>query len=518
MDRPTALSRLTSNELFDIAVIGGGATGIGIAVDSASRGHSVALLERGDFGHGTSSRSTKLVHGGVRYLQQMDLPLVIGALRERGILRRNAPHLVHALPFVIPAYRWWERPYYAAGLTLYDLLAGAQSFGRSRLLSRRETIACLPGVERSGLCGGVLYYDGQFDDARLLITLAQTAADHGAALLNYAEVSELHKNPNGHIDYLTFTDGPTGQSHRLRAKVIINATGAFADSIRQMDDPAAPNMIAPSQGAHIVLDGSFLNSAPQSSAALMVPRTPDGRVMFAIPWHGHLLIGTTDTAIAEPSAEPIPLDKEIDFLLETAGQYLARQPTRADILSTFAGIRPLIRPRNNTARTASISRDHTISVSASGLLTLAGGKWTTYRKMAEDAVDQAAKLADLRPRPCITAKLGLHGRAADDDPLGPPVSTQAEGDALSVYGADASQIRSIIEENPDLGRALHPDLPILAAQIIWAARHEMAMTLEDVLARRTRALFLDARAAMQIAPRAAELMAGELGRDTVWQT
>ena len=471
-----------------MAIIGGGATGVGIAVDAASRGYSVGLVEQSDFGKGTSSRSTKLVHGGVRYLQQGNISLVMEALKERGILRQNAPHLVHDLAFVVPNYSWWEAPFYGIGMKVYDLLAGKYGFGKSRLLSKEEVLEHIPTLEQSGLRGGVLYYDGQFDDSRLLIDLAQTAEQQGAVLLNYARAVGLTRDPDGFVNGLVFKDDETNEEHTIRARCVINATGAFSDAVRRIDDPAAPPMIVPSQGVHLVLDRSFL----PGNAAIMVPRTSDGRVMFAIPWHGHALIGTTDTAISEVVLEPVAKEQEVDFILETAGRYLARPPARQDILSVFAGIRPLVRA-SEASSTATLSRDHTIHVAQSGLLTIAGGKWTTYRKMAEDCVDHAATLAKLDERPCVTRTLRLHASGADE-------------------------IRKLIAADPALGRPLHAALPIAAAQVIRAARDEMARTVDDVLARRTRALFLNARAAIAMAPRVADLMAAELGRDARWQT
>jgi glycerol-3-phosphate dehydrogenase len=505
MNRDQSLQQITARaDPFDFAVIGGGATGVGIAVDAAARGYSVALVEQSDFGKGTSSRSTKLVHGGVRYLQQGNISLVMEALKERGILRRNAPHLVHDLGFIVPNYAWWEAPFYGIGMKVYDMLAGRYGFGKSRHLSKEEVLQRIPTLETRGLRGGVLYYDGQFDDSRLLVNLAQTASEHGAALVNYAQVTTLSKNGEGFVDGLTFTDLESSQSHTLRARSVINATGAFSDAVRKLDDPGASPMIAPSQGIHLVLDGSFLGR----ETAIMVPRTSDGRVMFAIPWHGHALIGTTDTPIPSAELEPSPLPDEIEFILETASRYLARPPLRRDILSVFTGIRPLVKAGGDAASTAALSRDHTITISKSGLLTIAGGKWTTYRKMAEDAVDHATTLAELDERPCPTRTLAIHGRHESPEQFGD----------LAYYGADAPAIQDLMRTNADLAKPLHPALPISAAQVVWAARREMARTVDDVLARRTRALYLNARAALDMAPTVASLLAQELGRDEPWQS
>jgi glycerol-3-phosphate dehydrogenase len=480
---------------WDIVVIGGGATGVGIAVDAASRGYDVLLLEQHDFGKGTSSRSTKLVHGGVRYLEQGNIALVMEALKERGLLRQNAPHLVSNLAFVVPNYDWWEAPFYGLGLKIYNALAGKYGFGASEILSREETLARLPTLRTEGLRGGVVYYDGQFDDTRLLIHLAETAAEQGATLINYARVVALTKGPDGFIDGVVAADQETGQEWTIAARVVINATGAFSDSVRRLAEPDVPALIAPSQGIHLVFHHSFL-AAP---SAIMVPHTSDGRVMFAIPWHGHTLVGTTDTPIATPSLEPLPLETEIEFILETAGQYLLKRPTRTDVLSVFAGIRPLVKSGDGIL-TAALSRDHTIHFDASGLMTTTGGKWTTYRNMAEHAVDQAADFARLEERPCVTRSLNVHGFHSNADRFGP----------LSVYGTDALAIQELMRGNASWSEPLHPQLPYCGAEVVWAARHEMARTVEDVLARRTRALFLNARAAEAMAPAVARLMAAEL--------
>jgi glycerol-3-phosphate dehydrogenase len=503
MTRSTFLEQIRQRrQPWDIAVVGGGATGMGIAVDAASRRYDVVLLEQSDFGKGTSSRSTKLIHGGVRYLQQGNVSLVMEALKERGILLQNAPHLVRDLPFVVPNYQWWEAPFYGIGLKVYDMLAGKYGFGRSVLLSREEVLTRIPTLEKEGLRGGVLYHDGQFDDSRLLISLAQTAAEHGACLLNYAPVLRLLKDSEGLVNGLAFADLESGEKHELAARCVVNATGPFCDELQRADDPEAEPTIAASQGVHIVLDHSFL----PSDAAIMVPHTRDGRVMFAIPWHGHVLVGTTDTPINQVTLEPKPQGQEIDFILETASQYLTHQPRRRDILSVFAGIRPLVNASSNSS-TAALSREHTISISKSGLLTIAGGKWTTYRKMAEDCLEHATVLARVEERPCITQHLPIHGAQR-------PANLS---DPLVVYGSDSAGLEELTRKNPGLGQPLHSALPIIGAQVIWAVRNEMARAVEDVLARRTRALFLNARAAIEMAPRVARLMSNELQKDEAWQ-
>ena len=500
MNRDAMMARLDQDRVWDFVVVGGGATGLGVAVDAASRGYSTVLFDQGDFACGTSSRSTKLVHGGVRYLQQGNVSLVIEALRERGLLLANAPHLVRNLSFVVPNYDWWEGPFYGIGLKMYDLLAGRQGLGRSRILSRERTLQLLPTLEPDGLNGGVIYYDGQFDDARLAINLAQTAAEQGACVLNYMTVTAL-LHAGGEVAGVVVRDGETGDERRVRARVVVNATGAWTDALRRMDDPSAPALIVPSQGVHIVLDRDFL----PGESAIMVPRTDDGRVLFAIPWQDRVVVGTTDTPLDEPSVEPRPRDDEIDFLLEHAGRYLDRDPARSDILSAWAGIRPLV-GSGDEAGTASLSRDHTLLISDSGLVTIAGGKWTTYRKMAEDVVDQASAVADLDDRPCVTRTLHIHGYHANAAELG----------ELEAYGADAPAIRDLITADPALDERLHPRLPLRAAEVVWAAREEMARRVEDVLSRRSRALPLDARAAIEAAPRVARILARELGRDEGW--
>jgi glycerol-3-phosphate dehydrogenase len=486
---------------WDIVVIGGGATGLGVAADAASRGYRTVLLEAEDFAQGTSSRSTKLIHGGVRYLQQGNVGLVLEALRERGLLTRNAPHLVAHLAFVVPNYVWWEAPFYGVGLRIYDLLAGRLGLGPSRRLTRDETLAHLPTIEPEGLKGGVVYYDGQFDDARLAVTLARTAADLGAVVANHMPVVKLVKSLDL-VRGVVARDKEAGTEFELAAKVVVNATGAFSDHLRRMDDPGSADIIAPSQGVHLVLDRSFL----PGECAIMVPRTDDGRVLFCIPWLGRVLVGTTDTPLDAVVAEPCPLAEEIDFLLEHAARYLTKDPTRADVLSAFAGIRPLVKA-SDAQGSASVPRDHSVLVSKSGLVTVAGGKWTTYRKMAEDTVAQAAWVAGLDERPCVTESLRLHGWRR----------RSVRPDHRRAYGTDAPHVRALARSNPEWSRRLHRRLPYTAAEVLWAVRHEMARTVEDVLSRRTRALILDARASLEAAPVVAEILAAELGNDPAWQ-
>jgi glycerol-3-phosphate dehydrogenase len=502
LNREELLARARDREnAWDFIVIGGGATGVGIAIDAASRSYDVLLLEQSDFGKGTSSRSTKLIHGGVRYLQQGNLPLVMEALKERGVLRANAPHLVRDLPFVVPNYQWWEAPFYGIGMRVYDALAGKYGFGPSRNLTVEETVERIPTIETNGLRGGVIYHDGQFDDARLLIHMVMTAAEQGAVLLNYARVSDLLKNADGYVTGVVAADVETGMPLNAHGSVVINATGVFSDSIRRLDDPDAKPIIQPSQGVHIVLDRRFL----PGDAAIMVPHTDDGRVLFAIPWHDRVLVGTTDTPVQQAQLEPRALDEEIEFLLSHAVRYLTEDPSRADVLSVFAGLRPLV--SGEDADTAALSREHTILIANSGLLTIAGGKWTTYRKMAEDVVDHAATLAGLEPRPCVTRQLNIHGFHPHAHRFG----------SLADYGSDAPDLARLIDGEPAFGQPVHERLPFVCGEIVWAVRMEGARTVDDVLARRTRALLLDARAAADAAATVARLMARELGRDATWE-
>jgi glycerol-3-phosphate dehydrogenase len=502
MNRELMVLRLRERTVpWDIIVIGGGATGAGVAVDAATRGFDVLLVEREDFGKGTSSRSTKLVHGGVRYLEQGNVSLVMEALKERGLLLHNAPHLVHDLLLVVPTYSWWESPFYGIGLKVYDILAGKYGFGKSRLLSREETLEQLPTIRQDGLKGGVEYHDGQFDDTRLLTHLMATAVDHGATVLNYTAAIELLKDAGGFVSCVVVEDRESGERFHPSAKVVVNAGGIFADQVRRLADPKIEAMVSPSQGIHLVFDKSFL----REGTAIMVPHTSDGRLMFALPWHGHTVVGTTDTPIGHPSYEPRPFEEEIDFILDTASLYLSRPAKREDILSIYAGIRPLVKAPGNH-KTSSLSRDHTIHIDDSGLLTIVGGKWTTYRHMAEDCVNHAINLGNMKESPCVTSNLKVHGYHEHPESLG----------SFAVYGSDAAEIRALAEAEPELAKQLHPELPYIAAEVVWAARKEMARTLEDVLARRTRALFLNAGAAIAIAPEVARILATELQKDHTW--
>jgi len=493
---------VAENINWDLIIIGGGATGLGTALDAASRGYKTLLVEQADYAKGTSSRSTKLVHGGVRYLAQGDIGLVRHALKERGLLQQNAKHLVHKEAFLIPCYDWFSIIKYLTGLTLYDWLAGKYSFGKSKYFSKEETLAMMPGIKEKGLKGSIRYYDGKFDDARLAINIAQTAIEKGATLLNYTKVTGLLKNGET-VTGIETEDTITGLKARFKGKVVINATGVFVDDILHMNNPDSKKMVRPSQGVHVVLEKSFLNS----ESALMIPKTSDGRVLFAVPWHNHLLVGTTDTPLDEHSLEPRALKEEVDFIMSTAASYFNRTPLEKDILSVFSGLRPLAAPTNGDGNsTKEISRDHKLIISAKGLITITGGKWTTYRRMAEETVDLAISHAGLEPKACVTENLSIHGS-----------QMIKEDHHLSIYGTDRDKIEALIKQNPSLGQQLHPSFPFVEAEVLWSARNEMAETVEDILSRRLRILFIDAHAAKDMAPRVASLLAKELSADENWE-
>ncbi len=501
MKREEMISQLEDNTLWDTIVIGGGASGVGIALDAASRGYKTLLLEKGDFAQGTSSRSTKLVHGGVRYLQQGNISLVLEALKERGILRKNAPHLVHNLPFVVPNYDWWEGPFYGVGLKIYDMLAGKEGFGSSKLISKEETLKHIPTIEQDGLNGGVIYHDGQFDDARLVINLVKTAVKQGGVLINYMSVSNLIKK-NNLIKGVIVNDVLSGKEYKVNSKVVINATGPFSDLIRKMDEPNSQNIITPSQGVHIVLDKEFL----PGDSAIMVPHTDDGRVLFAIPWHSKIIVGTTDTQLEKIEDEPIPQKEEVDFLLEHTARYLTKDPQRKDIKSVFAGIRPLV-VNPSAENTAAVSREHVVTISKTGLVSIAGGKWTTYRKMAEDTLEQAIIVGNLDDSKCQTKNIQIHGFHQHSEVF----------NELSNYGSDAIEIKNLIRSNKKLGENIIPSEDIVKAEVIWAAREEMAVTISDFLSRRRRILLLDTKASLNMAPIVADLMMKELGKNKSWK-
>lgn len=500
--RERMVDKLKENEDWDVLVIGGGATGLGVAVDAVSRGYKTLLVEQEDFAKGTSSRSTKLVHGGVRYLAQGNITLVREALKERGILLKNAPHITRNVSFIIPCYSWFRLFFYAVGLKIYDWLSGKWTLGKSEIISKGEVIKRLPVLRKISLRGGVLYHDGAFDDARLAVNLAQTAVDHGGFVMNYCRINSLLKDDSGKINGAVAEDREARLTYRLKAKVVINATGVFADGILAMDNPEAASIIRPSQGIHLVLDKSFL----QSKNAIMIPHTDDCRVLFAIPWHQKVLVGTTDTPLNSHSLEPKALDAEVEFILKNAGSYLSKRPARKDVLCVFAGLRPLAATGDNSEKTKEISRSHKIIISRSGLVTIIGGKWTTYRRMAEDTLDAAIKRGLLTKKECVTENFKIHG-----------FTEKRTAGELGFYGADARAIENMMDADPSLAAPIAPGVPVYGAQVIWAVRHEMARTIEDVLARRTRILFFDAAMAVHVAPEVAELMQKELGYGPEWK-
>jgi len=491
-----------TDQVWDVVIVGGGASGLGAAVEAVTRGMKTLLLEQNDFTKGTSSRSTKLVHGGVRYLAQGNIALVLEALRERGLMKQNAPHLVKDQSFIIPSYNWWVKPYYTLGLTAYDFMAGRLGLGRSLPYSRKKTLKHIPTLKQENLRGGVVYHDGQFDDARYGINLCQTFVEHGGTAVNYMKVVGLNK-ANDKISGVAAIDGETGERFDINAKVVINATGVFVDDIIKMDAPKSRDIVCVSQGVHLVLDKEFV----PNDHAIMIPKTDDGRVLFAVPWHNKVVVGTTDVLKETAELEPQALEEEIDFILETAGRFLTKAPKRSDVKSVFAGLRPLAAPTGEGKKTKEISRGHKIYTSEAGLVTITGGKWTTYRQMAEEVVDAASKVSTYPMKKSITRNLALHGWKMNVDLTDP----------LYFYGSDSEKILALAKSDKDLGNYLSEDLGIIKAQVVWAARHEMARTVEDFLSRRTRALLLDARESSRMAPEVAKLLAKELGHDSKWE-
>ena len=504
MNRTELINNLkqTQGTVRDMIVIGGGATGLGIALDAVSRGYSVLLLEQADFTSGTSSKSTKLVHGGVRYLAKGDLFLVKEALHERGLILKNAPHLTSDQEFIIPLYRWFDVLQYYIGLKFYDLLSGRLSLGKSYFINPSATTERLPNLKSEGLKGGIVYHDGQFDDSRMAISIAHEAVRKGATILNYFRVAGLVKDEKGKISGVRASDVISGEEYTLLAKVVINATGVFADSVSKMDDPAHVASIRPSQGIHLVIDRSFLNS----DSAIMIPKTEDGRVLFAIPWYNEVVVGTTDTPLNEISMEPKALDQEIEFILRTASLYLQKPPSRSDVLSIFAGLRPLASNPSNPEATKEVSRRHKITLTKSGLLSVIGGKWTTYRRMAEETIDRAIKEGYLEKRKCVSSHLKL----AD-------FSSVSTAGRLKIYGDRYPEIEKLVSEDPASGNLLHKDLPYTRAEITWICKNEMAVNIDDVLARRTRSILLNTRASAEIAPVVARIMADNSGFGGDWQ-
>ena len=517
--RAALRQRLEETRKFDLAIVGGGATGLGLALDATLRGFSVLLVESHDFAKGTSSRATKLVHGGVRYLAQGDVGLVYEALRERTTLLRNAPHLAQALPFVVPAYKWWEKPFYGAGLKMYDALAGKAGLGPTEFLSAEETLALLPMVRPDGLLGGVQYWDGQFNDARLALALARSASAQGALLINYCAASGLLYE-DGRVSGLSLTDCESGRQHNVQALCVVNATGVWVDELRQQDGKAHPRpdgrptqaMVSPSQGVHIVVEREFLGA----DVGLMVPKTADGRVLFAVPWLGNVILGTTDTPRQDLDREPRPFAQEIDFILGESARYLRRAPQRADARSVWVGLRPLVKAGQDDGEgTKGLSREHTVRVSRSGLVSVTGGKWTTYRAMAEDVLDKCFDRALLERRQAgVTENFALIGAPDASGGAASAKLGQAQGlhsisqaPGLHCYGAEAELVQSLSGH----GRELAPGLT--ESMVRFAARYEYARTVEDMLARRSRLLFLDARAAAALAPQVGAILREETGAD-----
>ncbi len=500
MHRDKSIQQLRNTSQWDILIIGGGATGLGCAVDAASRGYKTLLLEKYDFAKGTSSRATKLVHGGVRYLEQGNIRLVREALIERGRLLKNAPHVCHTLAFVVPFYKWWQKWYYGFGLWLYELLSGKLSLGPTKFLSKKGALRNLPDLEAEKLNGGVLYFDGQFDDSRLAVNLAQTATAQGATVINFVAVTGFIKEEKI-IKGVIAKDELSNEQFEIKATVVINATGVFADELLQLAEGHKEQTIAPSQGIHLVVDKHFFKGI----AGLMVPKTDDGRVLFAIPWHDKLLLGTTDTPVENIVAEPKPLKAEIDFVISHFNRYANSAIGYSDVLSVFAGLRPLAKS-SDTKKTAVMPRDHHVAVLPSGLIHVTGGKWTTYRSMAEHAVDKAVQHAGLKWADCKTKNLRLHGCCIKND-----------DSWLSIYGSDAALIKKMMEEDISLQEKIHPQYPYSKAEVKWMIQNEMAITVEDILARRIRLLFLDAKAAIEAAPAVAKIMAGEMDKDKSWE-
>ncbi|MDR2813273.1 MAG: glycerol-3-phosphate dehydrogenase/oxidase [Prevotellaceae bacterium] len=502
MDREKMIAQLQKTASWDCVVIGGGATGLGVAVDAATRGYKVALLEMVDFAKCTSGKSTKLVHGGVRYLQHGDVLLVLEALRERGRMKRNAPHLVKDQSFVIANYTWWNNFLYFCGLTLYDMLSFGFGYGRSRLISAKKVMRYLPTAMKKGLKGGIVYHDGQFDDARMAVNLAQTCVERGGVALNRAEVTNILHDERGNVSGVTFVDLETGSEIQLRSRTVINACGIFVDEVMLMDSPNHKKMVTPSQGVHLVFDKKFL----PNDYAVMIPKTSDGRVLFAVPWHGKVVAGTTDIVRPTAELEPAPLKEEIDFILNTAALYFETPPQYSDILSVFAGQRPLAAPKREGKSTKELSRGHKIIVSEHKLVTITGGKWTSYRRMAEDTLDKAIRLGLLEARKCRTKNLHIHGYRPRPD----------LSNHLYVYGSDEPAISALAKSSPEYAKKLHAGYDYTVAEVVWAVRCEMARDVEDVLARRVRLLYIDARAAIAAAPTVARVIAKELGRNQAW--
>ena len=503
MDRKKMIDKLRSDsQTYDFVIIGGGATGIGIALEASARGYSVVLLEMSDFTKSTSSKATKLMHGGVRYLAQGDIGLVREAVVERGLALKNAPHITKSQSFIIPTHGLYDEILYTVGLTFYDLLAGKLSLGRSKRISKAKTLKRISLINPDKISAGVVYYDGQFDDSRMAINVLQSSVEMGAIALNYCTVKGLTKDANGKITGVKAHDEVGGETFEIKGKQIVNATGVFADDVLRMDSPGARKTIAPSQGVHLILDKSFL----PGDDAITIPKTDDGRVLFLVPWHNRVIVGTTDTPLKEESLEPVALEEEIGFILSTASRYLTKAPKRSDVLSVFAGLRPLAAPKSDGSKTKEISRSHKIYTSDSGLLTIIGGKWTTFRRMGQDLVDKAEKNHNWKHIPTKTKHLKIHGYKKDVD----------YNDPMYFYGSDEAQVKALAKQD-GLDKSLSDSMGVIAAQVVWAVRNEMALNVEDFLARRVRCQLLNAKESIKMAPEVAKIMAKELGKDEAWQ-
>ncbi|ARV16809.1 glycerol-3-phosphate dehydrogenase/oxidase [Polaribacter sp. SA4-12] len=504
MNRKVMMDKLRSDsKTYDFIIIGGGATGIGIALEASARGYSVVLLEKSDFTKSTSSKATKLLHGGVRYLAQGNIGLVREAVVERGLMLKNAPHITKSQSFIIPTHGLYDEILYTVGLTFYDLLAGKLSLGRSRRISKAKTLERISLINPDKISAGVVYYDGQFDDSRMAINVLQSSVEMGAIALNYCSVDGLIKDSNGNLSGVKVFDEEGDTSFEIKGKQVVNATGVFADDVLQMDSPGAEKTIAPSQGVHLILDKSFL----PGDDAITIPKTDDGRVLFLVPWHNKVIVGTTDTPLKQESLEPVALEEEIGFILSTASRYLTKAPKRSDVLSAFAGLRPLAATKGKGNKTKEISRSHKIFTSKSGLLTMVGGKWTTFRKMGEDLVDKAEKNHNWSHVSTKTKHLKIHGYKENvnyDNPL-------------HFYGSDEEPLLELSKQN-GWDKSISDSMGVIQAQVVWAVRNEMALNVEDFLARRVRCQLLDAKESVKMAPEVAKIMAKELEKDEAWQT
>ncbi|NXD26145.1 GPDM protein, partial [Spelaeornis formosus] len=525
--REQQILALQSSGEFDVLVIGGGATGCGCALDAATRGLKTALLERDDFSSGTSSRSTKLIHGGVRYLQKAIMKLdfeqyrmVKEALEERAHLLQSAPHLSAPLPIMLPIYKWWQLPYYWVGIKLYDLVAGSQCLKSSYVLTKTRALELFPMLRKDKLVGAIVYYDGQHNDARMNLAIALTAARYGAATANYTEVRQLLKSPGGQggrqrVCGVRCRDVITGKEFDVRAKCVINATGPFTDSIRKMDDQEVPNICQPSAGVHIVMPGYY----SPDNMGLLDPATSDGRVIFFLPWEKMTIAGTTDSP-TDVTSHPIPTEEDINFILSEVRNYLGAdvEVRRGDVLAAWSGIRPLV-TNPDSKDTQSLSRNHVVTISDSGLVTIAGGKWTTYRAMARDTIDAAIREHNLKAGSCQTMGLQLEGaqnwsptlyiRLVQDYGLESEVAQHL----ASTYGDKAFEVAKIAQVTgkrwPIVGKRLVSEFPYIEAEVVYGVR-EYARTAVDIISRRTRLAFLNVQAAHEALPRIVDIMAKEL--------